>query len=159
MVCQQGFKFFPDRVQAVREVHRVLKPGGRVGITVWSSLYASPGYLAIANALGKTVSASVGGLLDELFAFTTPEEVGQLFAEGGFPDANVTTPKIDAVFASAEELTRAISVGSIMRRTQTQFSDETLDLMVSEVAAEMASYLGNDGLVFPMEAQMLAATK
>jgi len=159
VVCQQGFQFFPDRVQAVKEVRRVLKPGGRVAITSWSSIGGSPGYLAIANALGKTVSASAAGLLDELFAFTTPEEVGRFFAEGGFPDAKVTTPRIDAVFASAEELTRAIAVGSIMRRTQTQFSDETLDLMAAEVAAEMAPYLGDDGLVFPMEAQMLTAKK
>jgi hypothetical protein len=143
----------------VKEVHRALKPGGRVGITSWSSLGASPGYHAIANALGKTVGASAAGLLDELFAFITPEEVGRFFAEGGFPDAKVTTPRIDAVFASAEEFTRSIAVGSIMRRTQTQFSDETLDLMVAEVAAEMVSYLSDDGLVFPMEAQMLTATK
>jgi len=28
VVCQQGFQFFPDRVQVVKEVYRVLKPGG-----------------------------------------------------------------------------------------------------------------------------------
>jgi len=31
--------------------------------------------------------------------------------------------------------------------------------MAAEVAAEMAPYLGDDGLVFPMEAQMLTAKK
>ena len=159
VVCQQGFQFFPDRVQAVKEIHRVLKPGGRVGISVWSSIEASPGYLAIANALGKTVGESAAGLLDELFAFTSPDEVGRFFDDGGFPDANVATPRIDAVFASAEEFTRAIAVGSIMRRTQTQFSEETLDRLAAEVATEMAPYLGANGLVFPMQAHILTATK
>ena len=46
-----------------------------------------------------------------------------------------------------------------MRRTQTQFSKETLDLMAVEVAAEMAPYLTDDGLVFPMQAHILTATK
>ena len=159
VVCQQGFQFFPDRVQAVKEIHRVLKPGGRVGITVWSSIGASPGYLAIANALGKTVGASAAGLLDELFAFPSSDEVGRCFADGGFPDATVDSLEIDAVFRSAEEFTRAIAVGSIMRRTPTQFSEETLDLMAAEVAAEMAQYLGDIGLVFPMQAHLMTATK
>lgn len=159
VVCQQGFQFFPDRVQVVKEIHRVLKPGGRVGITVWSSIGASPGYLAIANSLGKVVGESAAGLLDELFAFTSPDEVGQFFADGGFPDTNVTTPRINAQFSSAQEFTRVLAVGSIMRRTQTKFSEETLDLMATEVAAEMAPFLTGDGLVFPMEAHLLIATK
>lgn len=159
VVCQQGFQFFPHRVRAVKEVHRVLKAGGRVGITVWSSIEKSPGYLAIAHALGRTVGPSASGLLDELFAFPDPGEISRMFADGGFPDAVVVTPSIDAIFASAEEFTRAIAVGSIMRRTQTQFSDEALDLMADGVASEMAQYLTENGLAFPMEAHLLTATK
>ena len=35
VLCQQAIMFFPDRVKAVREMYRVLKPGGRVGLNVW----------------------------------------------------------------------------------------------------------------------------
>lgn len=34
-VCQQAIMFFPDRALAVREMHRALKPGGRVGLNVF----------------------------------------------------------------------------------------------------------------------------
>ena len=128
VVCQQGFQFFPDRVLAVEEIHRVLKPGGRAGIAVWSSLESSPGHLALVHALERRVGPSPADLMVEPFSgFTDSNEVRRLFADGGFPDANVMTQRDDAIFPSAEEFTRAVVVGSIMRRTGAEFSAETLE--------------------------------
>ena len=120
---------------------------------------ASSGYLAVAHALGKTVGPEASRLLDELFVFPSSGEVEHFFAQGGFSEADVKTPRINAVLNSVDEFTRALAVGSIMRRTQTQFSEETLGSLVAEVAVEMASYVSADGLHFPMEAQMLTASK
>ena len=71
----------------------------------------------------------------------------------------MNSPSIDVIFTSAEEFTRAIAVGSIMRRTETEFSEETLELLAADVAAESVPYLGENGLAFPMEAHLLTATK
>jgi ubiquinone/menaquinone biosynthesis C-methylase UbiE len=159
VVCQQGFQFFPDRVQVVNEVYRVLKRGGRVGIAVCSALEQRSVYLAVAPALGKTVGPEAARLLDELFVFFWSGEVEHFFAQGGFPNADVKIPRIDAVFNSVDEFTRALAVGSIMRRPQTQFSEETLGSSVAEVTDDMASCVSADGLHFPMETQMLTASK
>jgi ubiquinone/menaquinone biosynthesis C-methylase UbiE len=35
--CQLGLQFVPDRGRALREMHRVLKPGGRVTVMVWGA--------------------------------------------------------------------------------------------------------------------------
>jgi len=34
--CRLGFMFFPDMLLAAQEMVRVLKPGGRIAVTVWS---------------------------------------------------------------------------------------------------------------------------
>ena len=38
VLCQQGLQFFPDRPAALREMKRVLKPGGRAVIAVWAAI-------------------------------------------------------------------------------------------------------------------------
>ena len=37
-VCQQGLQFFPERVEALKEMARVTQPGGRIAVAVWGSL-------------------------------------------------------------------------------------------------------------------------
>lgn len=156
VVCQQGFQFFPDGVQAVKEIHRVLQPGGRVAISVWSSIEKCPGYPALVHALERRVGSSAASLIQMKGEST---EISRLFADGGFPNVDVVTRSVDASYSSAEEFTRAIVVGAIMRRTDAQFSEETLGLMAADVGTELAQYVGENGLAFPMEALLLTARK
>src|SRR6266849_734 len=46
VTCQQGLQFFPDRASAVREMHRALKPGGRVVAAVWREIELQPYFAA-----------------------------------------------------------------------------------------------------------------
>jgi SAM-dependent methyltransferase len=42
VICQQGLQFFPDPAAGVREMARVAREGGRLGVTVWSAAEQSP---------------------------------------------------------------------------------------------------------------------
>ena len=54
-VCQQGLQFFPDRPAALAEMHRALRPGGSVGIAVWSKIGDSPVFAAMYDAIREAI--------------------------------------------------------------------------------------------------------
>ncbi len=40
--CRMGFMFFPDMLLAAKEMHRVLRPGGRLATSVWATPPQNP---------------------------------------------------------------------------------------------------------------------
>jgi SAM-dependent methyltransferase len=67
--CQLGFQYFPERQRAAREMHRVLKPTGRLVALVWRALDHSPGFAALAAALERHVSAAAAAVMRAPFVF------------------------------------------------------------------------------------------
>lgn len=99
VTCQQGLQFFPDRPRAVAEMHRALRPGGRVGIAVWAQIDRCPPFHALAEALGEVVGPELetrygGGP----WGFPEPEPLRELLERAGFEGIRVTTRELPLVF-------------------------------------------------------------
>lgn len=53
--CRFGFMFFPDMLMAVKEMARVLKPGGRIAVAVWNG----PEKNFWVTAIGSTINRNM----------------------------------------------------------------------------------------------------
>src|SRR5215213_7276486 len=104
VLCQHGLQQFPDRPTALREMRRVLVPGGRLGVCVWSRIEGSPGMAALAEALERHVGAEAAANRRAPFALGDAVQLRALVEEAGFHDIDVRTMVETAQFPSPEAL-------------------------------------------------------
>lgn len=159
VVCHHGIQQIPDRSKSVAEMHRVLQPGRRLGAAMWCSIEGSPGYLSLRQALERHVGVTAAEAMDQPLCFGEAGPVQALLEEAGFRDVDVKRVSRMTHFTSPGEFTRAILVGGVMRRTGTQFSEETIQLLIDDVSSDLQSYVSADGLSVPMESHLTTARK
>jgi ubiquinone/menaquinone biosynthesis C-methylase UbiE len=157
--CQLGLQFFPDRPAALREMHRVLVPEGRLGLMVWRSIEHSPGFGVLAAALARHVSSEAAGIMRAPFALADAEELRGLIAAAGFRDITIRPVAGTVRFPSVARFVQDYVAGSPLAGHVAKVSDEARAALVSEVSNALTSRLAAGALAFPIEAHLAGAKK
>jgi SAM-dependent methyltransferase len=159
VTCQQGLQFIPDRAAAVRSIHGVLRPGGRVAVAVWRSLHTSPGFDKLTAALDRHVGPAAGDVLRGPFALGDPAPVRSLMDAAGFVDVRVHNHCHAVHFESAEDLVRSEIASTPLAAAAENWPPETIPNLVADVERSLADYIADDGLLFPICAYVVTATR
>jgi SAM-dependent methyltransferase len=97
VMCGFGLFFFPQPEQALSEFRRVLKPGGRLALTIWGAEDGRWGwYDELTAAYGAEVK-----LKNQMF--NTPDDLKLILRRAGFSDIQIVTEAADIPFTDEAE--------------------------------------------------------
>ncbi len=156
VACQFGLMFFEDRVQTLREMRRVLRPGGRLAIAVWDALEHSPGYEAMVHLLDRLFGAEIASALKAPFVLGDRDELSSLFDEAGIDGFQIDTMTGAARFPSIDAWVRTDVKGWTLAEL---IDDAQFETLRQEAAKELARFVAADGSVrFAAPAHIVSAT-
>ena len=157
VLCQQGLQYFPERPLALREMQRVLVPGGRLALSVWRPIEYSPGYPVLVEALGQHIGAQAATTMRAAFSLGEASEVRTLLTRAGFRDIDIRVGEGMVRFASPDEFVRGTAASSPFAGLVAQAGDDARSALLSEVSTRLHPYVESSGLVFPIQTHLVTA--
>jgi ubiquinone/menaquinone biosynthesis C-methylase UbiE len=159
VLCQQGVQFFPDRPAALREMHRVLVPGGRLGLATWRPIQQSPGFAALARAMERHVGPEAAALVQAPFSFGDAGELRALVLGAGFWDVEIRPAAKPLRFPSVDEFVWRYVAASPLAGQVSQVDDRARAALVADVRDGLRAHVSPDGLEFPIESHLTVACR
>lgn len=157
VVSQFGLMFFEDRVAALKEMNRVLRPGGRMALAVWDRLDTAPGYAAMTALLQRLFGDRVLAACEAPFNLGNLKKLGALFAEASMSDAQIQTLSGRVRFLSIEAWVHTDVKGWTLAE---MIDDTQYQLLLGEAHVEMKRFQQPDGTVsFPSSAHIVTVAK
>lgn len=161
--CQHGLPFFPDRVGALREMRRVLQPGGHAWVMVLQTLDQHP----VFEALMTSVARHLGLPLSDVaipFALGDVEDFQALLVQVGFGVVDVRSEMTTVRFSDAPRfvpLAVASSAAAVpaFLRLQAPERAALIDKVREDVKSTLQKRVQGDVVTFPMYAHLAVASR
>lgn len=156
-LCQQGLQFMPDKSGAMAEMARVLKPGGRLALSVWKT--RSPIGAAFTTVLDRAFGAGTTAPWEMVYSLGDRGRLHDLAAEAGLRDAHVAFDVKFARHPDPEAFITGAIAGSPIAGTMAALPEAEHDRLIREIVDELAEFQDDDGLAVPAQCLTLTARK
>lgn len=159
VVSQFGLMFFPDRTKSLREMIRVLRPGGHLAVAVWDSLDNIPAIAAEVALLERVAGRGAADALRAPFVLGNKAELEELGRDAGIAAATVNTHAGTARFPSIRSLVEA-DLRGWLPVMGVILDEETIQSVLENADGELSGFVDESGrAVFQISAHVLSGSR
>jgi ubiquinone/menaquinone biosynthesis C-methylase UbiE len=149
VICRLGLMLVPNRQQAFSEIHRVLKPDGKLAALVWSSPAHNPLWSLPLGILSKYAGGAPSGGPNP-FSLSDPSVFGRELTESGFHTVSAQAVPFESHYTSSEAFLN--STGSrLIAGVVGQLPPQEQERLLDEIRQALSQFEGQQGLVAPAE--------
>ncbi|MGH9774546.1 MAG: class I SAM-dependent methyltransferase [Candidatus Acidiferrales bacterium] len=162
VVSRFGVMFFPSPVDSVREMLRVLKPGGRIALAVWHFAEKNPFHYVVAQVVERYVaSPPAAPQSPDAFRFAAPGKLAAILLEAGVaaPSERILQFSIRAPISAEDFWTLRSEMSEMLRTKLAKLSRQQLADLKRDVIAAFGAYSVEGGLSFPAEVLVVTGAK
>jgi SAM-dependent methyltransferase len=152
VICQQGLQFFPDPTAGVREVARVARDGGCLGVTAWSAAEQSPFLHRETQMLARH-----GGEAQASFSASVPQ-LRASFGDAGVGEVSIELLAVDVDLPPVSTYVPEHLKALPWSRSFFLLPPERQLAALEELDAELAEYRTDDGIRVPFSSYLVTAT-
>lgn len=153
VVCALGLMYMPEPEQALREMRRVLKPGGRLLLAVWGER-ARCGWSAVFPIVDAEVSSEVCPMF---FRLGQGNALADACAELGFEQVRLQRIAVHLGYEDAQQACVAAFVGGPVALAWSRFSDDVRERVCDQYLEAISGFRHGAGYQVPGEFVVLAA--
>lgn len=155
VLCQQGLQFVPDKPAALREMHRVLAPGGCVALSVFGA--PNRYNAALAAALAKYVGKKVAARSLAPYALRDADALRAMVKAVGFAEIEIRTSIFKKRVEPSQEWLLQDTGGSPYSSAVAALDAATRAAIVRDIAAALKGLWNVDSFAVPGDVHFVHA--
>ena len=156
-LCQQGLQFFPDKEGALKEMHRVLAPGGRSVVSVVRSLEHNPLMNSQVGALTRHLGAEAAGAIRAICSLGDANELRRLHTAAGLQEIDIQVVSLTITHPDAYEFMFGLMTSTPVADAIAALDESAQKSLMTDVVEGFGSYFDGKGLAFPHVAHVVTA--
>jgi SAM-dependent methyltransferase len=157
VMSQFSLMYFPDRSAAVKEMVRVLRPGGRLAVAVWGPYERATGYVILTEIAKRGCGQAAADVLTAPFVLGEEDALRVLFQEAGVDEPVIELREGIITFPSIEAFVETEVKGSPL---EALLNEESYQGLMQEAREKLVQFCIEGGeVVMPMDAFVITSKK